>query len=48
VGTDILTIKEQKTNKTRRIKINADLKEIVERVKGKMGVVDTDLIHFAF
>ena len=30
---EILTVQEQKTNKTRRIKINPDLKEIVERVK---------------
>jgi len=39
--TEILTIQEQKTKKTRRIKINTDLKEIVDRVKGKMGVVDS-------
>ena len=39
-NTEILTITEQKTKKTRRIKINTDLKEIVERIKGKMGVVD--------
>jgi len=37
VNTEILTIQEQKTKKTRRIKINADLKEIVERVKVKWG-----------
>ena len=41
-NTDILTVQEQKTNKTRRIKINPDLKEIVERVKNKMVVTDTD------
>lgn len=40
-NTEILTILEQKTKKTRRIKINADLKEIVERIKGKMGVTDS-------
>ena len=43
---EILTIQEQKTKKTRRIKINPDLKEIVERVKGKMGVVDTNQYIF--
>lgn len=37
-NTDILTIEEQKTKKTRRIKINPDLRQIVERVRGKMGV----------
>ena len=41
-NSDILTIQEQKTKKTRRIKINNDLKQIVERVKGRMGVTDTD------
>ena len=41
-NTDILTVQEQKTNKTRRIKINPDLKEIVERVKNRMVVTDTD------
>jgi integrase len=39
-NTEILTILEQKTKKTRRIKINSDLKEIVERIRGKMGVTD--------
>jgi len=43
---EILTIQEQKTKKTRRIKINPDLKEIVERVKGKMGVVDSNQYIF--
>jgi integrase len=46
VNTEILTIQEQKTKKTRRIKINPDLKEIVERVKGKMGVVNTNQYIF--
>lgn len=46
VGTDILTIQEQKTKKTRRIKINTDLKQIVERVKGRMVVTDTDQYIF--
>ena len=44
--TDILTIQEQKTKKVRRIKINTDLKEIVDRVKNKMGVIDPNLFIF--
>jgi integrase len=36
-NTEILTIQEQKTKKTRRIKINTDLKEIVERIRCKWG-----------
>lgn len=43
---DILTIQEQKTKKTRRVKINPDLKEIVERVKEKMMVFNTDQFIF--
>jgi integrase len=43
---DILTIREQKTKKTRRIKINPDLKEIVERIKNRMVVIDTDQYIF--
>lgn len=46
VNTEILTIQEQKTKKTRKIKINADLKEIVERVKGKMGITNSDQFIF--
>ena len=45
-NTEIMTIQEQKTKKTRRIKINADLKEIVERVKCKMGVEDPEQFIF--
>ena len=45
-NSEILTIQEQKTKKTRRIKINADLKEIVERLKGRMVVVDTNQYIF--
>lgn len=45
-NTDILTIQEQKTKKTRRIKINPDLKTIVERIKGRMVVTDTDQFIF--
>src|ERR1035437_5399118 len=43
-NSEILTIQEQKTKKTRRIKINPDLKDIVERVKGRMLV--TELSEF--
>lgn len=43
---DILTIQEQKTRKTRRIKINPDLKEIVDRLKSRMVVLDTDQYIF--
>jgi len=45
-NTDILTIEEQKTKKTRRIKINPDLKTIVERIKGRMVVTNTDQFIF--
>jgi integrase len=45
-NSEILTIQEQKTKKTRRIKINPDLKEIVERIKGRMVVTDTDQLIF--
>jgi integrase len=45
-NTEILTIQEQKTKKTRRIKINTDLKEIVERIRGKMGVTDDNQYIF--
>src|SRR5665647_170148 len=44
--TEILTIQEQKTKKTRRIKINPDLKAIVERVKSKMGVTESEQYIF--
>lgn len=43
---EILTIQEQKTQKTRRIKINPDLKEIVQRIKTRMVVTDTDQYIF--
>ncbi len=42
-NTDILTIQEQKTGKTRRIKINADLKTIIDRIKGRMVGVNVNL-----
>ena len=45
-NTEILIIQEKKTKKIRRIKINSDLKEIVERIKSKMGIEDTDQFIF--
>ena len=45
-NTGILTIVEKKTKKTRRIKINSDLKSIIERVKVKMDVQDPDQFIF--
>ena len=45
-NSDILTIQEQKTKKIRRIKINNDLKEIIDRVKVKMNIVDTSQFIF--
>ena len=46
IGTDFLDIIEKKTKKDRRIKINSDLKDIVERIKLKMNVADDN--HFIF
>ena len=43
---EILNIQEQKTKKVRKIKINPDLKVIVERVRLKMGVVDLSTLIF--
>ena len=43
---DLITIVEKKTKKTRRIKINSDLHEIVDRVKGKMGIADSEQYIF--
>jgi integrase len=45
-NSDILTVQEKKTKKTRRIKINPDLKTIVERIKEKMVVTNTDQYIF--
>ncbi len=45
-GTEILTIQEKKTKKTRKIKINQDLKEIVTRVRSKMAVTDSNKFIF--
>lgn len=46
IETDILTVQEKKTGKTRRIKINPDLKQIVHRIKERMVVTDTDQFIF--
>jgi len=46
IGTEFLNIIEKKTKKDRRIKINSDLKDIVERIKLKMNVVDDDQFIF--
>jgi integrase len=43
---EILTIKEGKTGKTRRIKINPDLKTIINRIKEKMNPKDTNQFIF--
>ena len=43
---DILTIQEKKTKKTRRIKVNQDLKEIVNRIKVKMDITNPDQYIF--
>ena len=45
-NTDILTIQEKKTKKVRRIKINSDLHEIVDRVRGKMKISDSEQYIF--
>jgi len=45
-NTDIMTIRETKTGKTRRIKINTDLKAIVNRIKEKMKPKDPDQFIF--
>jgi len=43
---DLLTIVETKTRKTRKIKINSDLKTIVQRVREKMDVVNSEQFIF--
>ena len=45
-NTEILTIVEKKTGKTRRIKINQDLKELLNRIKNKMSIVNLDQYIF--
>lgn len=43
---DLLTIVETKTKKMRKIKINSDLKTIVQRVRDKMSVVNSEQFIF--
>jgi integrase len=45
-NTEILTVVEKKTKKTRKIKINPDLKNIIVRIKGKMNIQNTDQYIF--
>jgi integrase len=45
-GSDILSINETKTGKSRRIKINPDLRSIVQRLKEKMKVEDSNELIF--
>lgn len=45
-NTEVLTIQEQKTKKTRRIKINSDLKELLMRMKDKMDIKDSSQYIF--
>lgn len=46
INTEILAIQEKKTKKTRRIKINEDLKELIIRIKEKIGVTDDNQFIF--
>jgi integrase len=46
INTEILTIQEKKTKKTRRIKINEDLKELIIRIKEKIGGTDDNQFIF--
>ena len=46
IDTDFLNIIEKKTKKDRKIKINSDLKEMVERIKLKMNVTDDEQYIF--
>ena len=45
-NTEILTVVEKKTKKTRKIKINPDLKNIINRIKKRMVVTTTDQYIF--
>lgn len=46
IDTDFLNIIEKKTKKDRKIKINSDLKEMVERIKLKMNVTKDEQYIF--
>jgi integrase len=43
---ETFTIVEKKTKKTRKIKINQDLKSILMRIKGKMSIADSNQFIF--
>jgi integrase len=45
-GSEFLIITERKTKKERRIKINSDLKDILERIKIKMDIKNDDQFIF--
>jgi len=45
-GSEFLNINERKTKKERRIKINSDLKDILERIKLKMDIRGDDQFIF--
>lgn len=45
-GSDILTIQEKKTGKTRRIKINSDLRALISRIKVKRMPMESDEFIF--
>ena len=45
-NTEVMTIREKKTGKARRIKINSDLKSIVDRIKDKMKLQDPNQFIF--
>lgn len=46
IGNDVLRITEKKTKKVRSIKINKDLKDIVERIVSKMKVSELNTLIF--
>lgn len=46
IDTDFLNIIEKKTKKDRKIKINSDLKEMIERIKLKINVIDDEQYIF--
>lgn len=45
-GSDILEVQEKKTGKTRRIKINPDLKALITRIKPKLSPKNSDEFIF--
>ena len=46
IGNDVLRITEKKTKKVRSIKINKDLRDIVERIVSKMKVTELNTLIF--